>query len=582
MEEIDNIIIHSLRQIGCDIEENVTNLSGFNTELVVEATVRCLEAIRPGLGLSTVLPVNMAARFRLGATLAQTCTELGYRGDIGYQTFLYNSEADLRRVFMFLIEKLPKESEKTVNESISKVALLEKSVASAISRGLSVPWLPHYCHKQGFRNRGRASVPYASVNIEAPIADMEDDYKDYCMRYLQPVPEQMQDISCFLPSMISYNARALNTNPTDIVQRINWLNNQQQSEKAAYSNAYNIVKEFSKFSSENRTQTSTESQVKPESAIHPVLPNRETLRNEAKQEVETEKLKGECESLRISIEELQNEIKKLTTRLAQATITSQNEEKELKVSEEQKKIKARAYELLQDGPENVKKLESAIEASTSKLINLANQWEKHRVPLIMKYRQEREKHSTKANASQKKLDEIKFLKEKEKELQEECRNKDQQYSQLVAEVQKLPKEVNRSAYTQRILEIINNVRKQRDEISKVLADTREIQKEINTLTGRLERSFTVVDELIFRDARTNEASRKAYKLLATLHSDCNELVSLVEETGATIREIRDLEEQIDSESAKNVGANLERITADLKQMKQETAALTAQLQSKAS
>jgi len=93
---------------------------------------------------------------------------------------------------------------------------------------------------------------------------------------------------------------------------------------------------------------------------------------------------------------LQNEIKKLTTRLAQATITGQNEEKELKISEEQKKVKAKAYELLQDGPENIKKLESAIETSTNKLINLANQWEKHRVPLIMKYRQEREKHSTKA------------------------------------------------------------------------------------------------------------------------------------------------------------------------------------------
>lgn len=130
--------------------------------------------------------------------------------------------------------------------------------------------------------------------------------------------------------------------------------------------------------------------------MHPVLPDQETLRNEAKQEIETEKMKAECESLRISIEELQNEIKKLTTRLAQATITGQNEEKELDISEEQKKIKAKAYELLQDGPENVKKLESAIEASTSKLINLANQWEKHRVPLIMKYRQEREKHSTKA------------------------------------------------------------------------------------------------------------------------------------------------------------------------------------------
>jgi len=73
------------------------------------------------------------------------------------------------------------------------------------------------------------------------------------MRYLQSVPEQMQDISCFLPSMISYNARALNTSSTDIMERISWLNNQQ----SAYSNTYNIVKEFSKFSSENKTQTQT-------------------------------------------------------------------------------------------------------------------------------------------------------------------------------------------------------------------------------------------------------------------------------------------------------------------------------------
>ena len=136
------------------------------------------------------------------------------------------------------------------------------------------------------------------------------------------------------------------------------------------------------------------------------------------------------------------------------------------------------------------------------------------------------------------------MREKEKELLDECHSKDQQYSQLLAEVQKLPKDSNRSAYTQRILEIINNVRKQKDEINKVLADTREIQKEINTLTGRLERSFTVVDELIFRDAKSNEASRRAYKLLATLHSDCSELVTMVEETGATLREIRDLEEQV--------------------------------------
>lgn len=61
-----------------------------------------------------------------------------------------------------------------------------------------------------------------------------------------------------------------------------------------------------------------------------------------------------------------------------------------------KKIKARIYDLFQDGEENIKKLEAAIEITTNKLINLGIQWEKHRIPLIQKYRQEREKHSTKA------------------------------------------------------------------------------------------------------------------------------------------------------------------------------------------
>lgn len=57
-----------------DVDEDVTSLSRFDTELVVEAAVRCLDIIRPGLGVSSVVPANMAARFRLGATLAQACS----------------------------------------------------------------------------------------------------------------------------------------------------------------------------------------------------------------------------------------------------------------------------------------------------------------------------------------------------------------------------------------------------------------------------------------------------------------------------------------------------------------------------
>jgi len=47
------------------------------------------------------------------------------------------------------------------------------------------------------------------------------------------------------------------------------------------------------------------------------------------------------------------------------------------------------------------------------------------------------------------------------------------------------------------MEIIGNIHKQKKEIEKVLEDTRQLHKEINSLTGRLDRSFTVADELIF-------------------------------------------------------------------------------------
>lgn len=409
---------------------------------------------------------------------------------------------------------------------------------------------------------------------------MEEEYQDYCVHYMKPVPDQMKNRQSFLPSILLHNAKT-HLQSINLREHIDWLNAQQEKMVHVSNHSQTFNRISLKESIQLQNSEVNEDLVASEATTD--VPQQEVVaKKEEIQDSQIEKIKEECESLKSDIENLQEEIKKLSIKITHVTMSYQNEEKALKISEEQKKLKARAYDLYQDGEQNIHKLEAAIEAITNKLLNLANQWEKHRVPLIQKYREEREKHSTKASVSQKKQDEIKLLKEKEKELEEECKNKDLLFSQLVVEVQKLPKEINRSAYTQRILEIINNVRKQRDEINKVLADTREIQKEINSLTGCLERSFTVADELIFKDARTNEASRKAYKLLATLHSDCSELVSLVEETGATIREIRDLEEQIDTELAKNVGGNLERITADLKQMKQETAALTAQLQNKAS
>jgi hypothetical protein len=49
----------------------------------------------------------------MSAMLAEHLQKLGYPGgeDLGYQTFLYGTGKELRNVFLFLIDKIPKDRE---------------------------------------------------------------------------------------------------------------------------------------------------------------------------------------------------------------------------------------------------------------------------------------------------------------------------------------------------------------------------------------------------------------------------------------------------------------------------------------
>jgi hypothetical protein len=622
MEEVDNIIIHSLRQVGCDIEEDVDSLRHFSTELVIEAAVRCLDVIHPGLGLPHSLPDSMSARFRVGASIAQACKNLGYSGDIGYQTFLYSSETDVRRIFVFLIEKLPKESEKSILEPTGRIGLLEKAVSETVKKQLTSPWLPRYCRRKGIRwhDDGTWSregcghqQAFISCNLVVPKTakskELSQAWREYYVHHLPLVTEQVSNRHQLLPSLITLNAKGLLT-PLQQAHGVtpNWETSgisQQLTECLARSldgcsgapgkestisalhiqdsdkkrgketNSRFVLSEKLQFTKESDKDKQLQGAGEQQRSQLVTVTEKRREKEEAMQLA-----REEMERLKQCLDSLQLDVNKLTVKLSQITEEKSQEERALRVKEEEQTVKKRTYDLLPEADSNLSALQASVESSAQTLVVLAAQWEKHRAPLLAQYRDARERNSNKASESQKKVDALRNLREKSRELGDEARHKEQLHSQLVNEYEKVTKDINRSAYTRRIMEIIGNIAKQKEDIDKVLKDTKELQKEINNLTGQLDRSFTVADELIFQDAKRDETARKAYKLLATLHSDCSDLVQMVEETGATVREIRDLEEQIETESAKNVGANLDRISADLHQMKQETAALTAQLNAK--
>ncbi|XP_034246632.1 coiled-coil domain-containing protein 22 homolog [Thrips palmi] len=613
MDEVDRIIIRSLKEIGCDIEEEIESLKQFSPELVVEAASKCIEAIQPGSRIPTSLPPSMSLRFRIGATIAQTCTDMGYTGEVGYQTFLYSNEADLRRVLMFLIERLPKDgqADKIVQEPSSRAARLRNEISATITKQLSSPWVPSFCRTDGIRwhddgsftKEGGRCNPYVSEPLQTGNTShgcTPQEWREYCVQYLPLVSDQVSAANRLVPSLITLNSRGILAPRQQLAApkaeelrktRSDLLKSEFDKlvSSAAQQKLHSRSKLSSRFALNERLQFSSEKspeKKKPPAAESVVeeaaseSAEERQKRQEEEEELAVEKLKSENDDLRERLEQLQLDIKTMSAKLPKVLDERDLAERALKEAEAQQTVRRKVLDLLPNADTNIEKLHAMIEATTKKLVSLASQWEEHRAPLLLKYREARKLNSSKASESARQVEALRITRDKVSELTEELRNKEELYKHLQAEYAKVSKDISRSAYTRRIMEIIGNISKQKDEIEKILKDTKELHKEINTLAGRLDRSFTVADEVIFRDAKRDEVSRRAYKLLATLHSDCSELVKMVEETGANVRESRDLEDQIETERAKSVGGNLERISADLHQMKQETASLAAQLKTK--
>ena len=187
-----------------------------------------------------------------------------------------------------------------------------------------------------------------------------------------------------------------------------------------------------------------------------------------------------------------------------------------------------------------------------------------RRPLVERYRKAKADSENRESETSKLLEEIRLMRERMKEVADETRIKDDLYKQLVAEHERMSKDLSRVSYTHRIMEIVLNIQRQKEDIGKILGDTRQVQKEINQLSGKLERIFTVTDEQVYKDARKDEARRTAYKLLASLREvgvvcgcgyawlgffvlflqNCDSVVEAIKETGQIKRDQRDLEEQV--------------------------------------
>ncbi|XP_058678285.1 LOW QUALITY PROTEIN: coiled-coil domain-containing protein 22 [Ammospiza caudacuta] len=475
MEEVDKILIHSLRQAGTSVPPEVQSVRDLSPELVVAAAVRCLRAVSPALGnaLSPALPPGISARFRLASELAAACQELGFGGDVGYQTFLYSSEHDVRRLLLFLVEKLPRDEGHRGAETPGKSGLLLGAVGARIRELLGTPWVPPPCRTPKLqRLQGTRHLrPFLTCALVLPRTGGAPDVQEYFGGAAPPVPAQPPRPCVTPPALLEAHGAQLGTpseggsdwggpRPGPQVRppdgggdgrpraRLRALEFLRQAwppraqgpppgppqgppldpswllEAFGAGGSGGALPKGSRFT---RTQQLTQQQV-----------------SLARLEAEIEQSRGRIRGAELGLAQAEAELRHFRGALGGredalgGRFWGAPRPRRSWCSfggpwggrEDALRIKARALELLPDAQNNLGKLQLVVESSSRRIVSLAGQWERHREPLLAQYRELRALRDSAQRESSRRLAETRALLQRSRAAAEEARRKETLHGQL--------------------------------------------------------------------------------------------------------------------------------------------------------
>lgn len=233
----------------------------------------------------------------------------------------------------------------------------------------------------------------------------------------------------------------------------------------------------------------------------------ETLQPKTKLELLAEKV----EALKEKIEDQEDIYRQLSNDKMDNQKLIENEEQKIDRLKKENKLKMQVAMLLDDPEESKEKLVQSLEAARRKKEILNSKFEAHKQPLEVQLESYSGTNAIKLQKIEEKINSVKAVKEKIREIQEDVKNKALVQQQLLTELSQMKRVTERSAYTSRILDIVKSIKKQNNDINEILKDTKSIQKSINTAEGQLQRQFSVTEDLIWNNV--------SWKLSHLVHKD---------------------------------------------------------------
>ena len=547
-----------------------------SAEDVVDAAAKCLALIDdPDADVPAErfpMPASMAKKHRVCTKLANRIKAAGYSGEAGYNKLLYPSADSSKDILTFLVELLPR-AEEQGEEVMTAEAIHAQRVRDSVAAWMAKPWRPAALAPRVQALRF-APAPLAVAGVDVPGA----------------APLFAQQLGAGGPalaaSVLERAAVALGGDDLDLDLEVDVYAAPLSSGGRAADAAPDPNKAPD---SPTKSSRFAHAAAFGHDAVDPVVAAlaaaaaaaRPAAAAAAAEEptVETlEEMEAACAGRVAAIAEAAKKRDKAQAsldRIAAALAAAGGGKAAL---EAELAIKQHAASLLPVAGDAVRQLEAEYAAASADRDALAADVERRRAALGAELAELRGSGERKKQAMRARVDEMKRLRADMKTMTADIRQKEERLALLEAELAKMPKGLERSAYTQRIMEIITSISGQRTDLADLIGDIKQLQKSINRTNDTLTRTEALTDETIFQEA--NRAAKDpsavaAYRCFTELRSTYDDLVSATADTGKRNREARDVATKTAQLKERLASNNIDRILADLKGVTEENNQLRA-------
>jgi hypothetical protein len=613
MEDSDNLILISLKQIGCKFQSDSINKLG--SDEIIAIVLQLLKFL--GTDITPFKIIDQSQKYRVANKIRDELKK-AFSVQVDFMVFINPNPSDVRKLFVSLISRMSAmESTKPEEQTLTYEEKLETE-----------------------RNRKKAELLKDWKNDEWILPELQNftskrrrfldlDLKDQNLRnnlLLSSISNL--NFSSLVTSSVSHLHNLERTQLTTEQERENRTgrNNDTrantaarlkaiaQKNKDAWTVNYKKTANAENFESKldelvKETEATTEAKEEAPVDQGPSLYGLELQfkqkedQNAKKEEEAQEQGKAEpefdIEKIRMKHKAELDKISELLSEKQQTVVNMEEkinklDAKKQKLEDELREIKDQNVEvekktgglhellqLIENPDKSERELKAACEQLEKDIQEMNEEWNKHKVKVVSKI----EKYKVTIEENKEKLEEIKskikFLETDYDALIQKIKTNQDIRIYLQNEYTNLPKEVSRNVFVKRINEINTSYMKQKNDLNNILSEVEEVEKKMDYNTSLIERHCTEIENTLRANPKPDNLTKSILKMYQDYQSIFQNTIKNLKEHGSGKLEARDLERKIENFQSKGYANLIVKLQSDVDTVKYENEKLMVDYQKRA-